>query len=453
MTKSGKKIPALENLLQKKGKDKDSLWEDPIEMVQALEKKLSEVKMLSRITADINAGLVLDEVLNNAYESFRQLIPYDRIGFALLEEDGKVVRARWARSEAPIVKITPGYKAPLEGSSLERIIETGRPRVINDLRTYLKNHPRSESTNLIIEEGMQSSLTCPLIATGKPVGFVFFSSMKSNTYKHVHVDIFRDIAGQFSTILEKSRLYEELAKLNQLKNKFLGIVAHDLRNPVGVIKGYVDLFLDGVVGQIDPEQRQILQKVDRCAASMLELINDLLDVSTIESGRLELRYSKVDLKAYLTECYETNTILARRKSINLDLDLEENLPEVFIDKDRMNQVINNLIANAINYSHLNTRITLHARIDNETVQISVEDQGQGIPPEEYSKLFTEFSQLSQVKATAGEKGAGLGLAIVKKLVEAHGGRIWVSSEVNKGSTFTFTIPLTEKEDRKMQNEK
>lgn len=201
------------------------------ELSKTLEEKFeeaNEISVLRKVTGKINEGLNLDEVLNYAFESFWPLIPYDRIGFSLLEQNGTVVRARWARSDAPVMKIERGYSAPLAGSSLQRILETGQPRILNDLRQYLAEHPRSESTRLIVEEGMRSSLTCPLVAMGKPIGFMFFSSMEPNTFKDAHVEIFLQIAGELSMIVEKARLYEEL---DQLKNKLQELAARGQKAP------------------------------------------------------------------------------------------------------------------------------------------------------------------------------------------------------------------------------
>ena len=181
-----------------------------------LEARLKEIDTLNKVTAKINAGLFLDEILNFVFDSFWPIIPYDRIGFALLEQEGTVICSHWARSDAPAMKITKGYSAPLQGSSLQRILETGQPRILNDLRQYLMDHPGSESTRLIVEEGMRSSLTCPLIALGKPIGFMFFSSMEPGSFKNAHVDIFLQIAGELSMMVEKARLYEEV---HQLRSK------------------------------------------------------------------------------------------------------------------------------------------------------------------------------------------------------------------------------------------
>jgi len=411
-----------------------------MDLGSALGKQSDETRTLAQITAQINAGLTLDQVLDQVFESFRPLIPYDRIGFALLEENGQVARARWARSTASQVKLTVGYSARLAGSSLQWIVETGQPRILNDLEAYIQEHPNSESTRLILAEGIRSSLTCPLIAMGKPIGFMFFSSRQPCAYKDAHVEFFLQIAGQLAVIVEKSRLYQQSVELNQLKTKFLGIAAHDLRSPIGIVKSYAQLFLDGYLGDVSESQQEILERIDKNCAAMLVLINDLLDVSAIESGHLELKLREVNLAAFLQECRAANVLLAKAKDIELALDLAPDLPTVAMDPDRINQALNNLVTNAFMYSYPHTVVTLRARREGGEAIISVQDQGQGIPAQELDKLFTDFGRTS-VRPTGGEKSVGLGLAIVKRMVEAHGGRIWVESQVGIGSTFTFTLPL------------
>ena len=183
----------------------------PEEFVDRLRQREEELATLMRITERINRGLALEEILDFLYEEMRSAIPYDRVGLALIDLQQMTVIARWARSNRTVL-LESGYSAHLRGSSLQQIVDTGQPRIINDLESYLDEKPHSLSTRLIVDEGFRSSLTCPLIVRGRPVGFVFFSSTLKDTYRDVHVAFFQQIAGQLSTIVEKGRLYDELAE-------------------------------------------------------------------------------------------------------------------------------------------------------------------------------------------------------------------------------------------------
>ncbi|MBI5437912.1 MAG: GAF domain-containing protein [Nitrosomonadales bacterium] len=186
------------------------------DLARELERKFDESSKMREISEEIIAGLFLDDVLNRAFDSFHSVIPYNRMGCALLHDENKTATAYWAKTDAPQACLKVGHTAAMAGSSLQQIIETGQPRILNDLEAYLAEHPASASTKLIVEEGMRSNLTCPLIAGGgKPVGFLFFSSKEKNTYRDIHQNIFLQIAGQISILIEKSRLYQQLYELNQ----------------------------------------------------------------------------------------------------------------------------------------------------------------------------------------------------------------------------------------------
>lgn len=190
--------------------DVGRLGEAILTLSESLNRKFRELRQLAQIAERVNTGVILDEVLNHVYDAFRGVLPYDRIGFSLLEDEGRMVRAIWARTDSAVIELPKGYVAPMEGSSLQGIVESGQPRVLNDLTAYLREHPKSESTRRVVAEGVRSSLTCPLIAMGKPVGFMFFSSCTPGIYAQVHVDLFCQIAGQLAHIVEKARLYGEL---------------------------------------------------------------------------------------------------------------------------------------------------------------------------------------------------------------------------------------------------
>ncbi len=202
------RLPAepLEDPLARLGHELNSLaiW---------LDRRFAEYVRLCAVAEHVAGGVRLDDTLDRVYESFRGLIPFNRIGCALIGEDGSAVKAAWARSDRPL-KVLRGFTAPLAGSSLESILQTGEPRILNDLEAHLAGHPESVSTRLIVEEGIRSSLTCPLVTQGKPVGFLFFSSVEKNAYRDLHQGVFLHIAGQLSALIEKSRLYQQVLDLN-----------------------------------------------------------------------------------------------------------------------------------------------------------------------------------------------------------------------------------------------
>jgi len=180
------------------------------DLANVLDERFEELHALLQVTHEINMGVLLEDVLEKAYQTLQSVLPYNRLSVALLEKDGQVVRARWAKADYPELLLRTGYAGPLSGSSLQRIIETGEPRVINDLPRYFELHPSSGSTQLMISEGIRSSLTCPLMSMGKPIGFMFFSSLAGNSYKNAHIDVFKLIAGHLSVVVEKSNLYQNI---------------------------------------------------------------------------------------------------------------------------------------------------------------------------------------------------------------------------------------------------
>lgn len=403
-----------------------------------IEKEYEKIKLQKKIIEKINQGMVLDEIMDYIFSSFQILIPYERIGVAFLE--GSSVTSKWVKSKLSKIMLKPGYQSQLKGSSLENIINTGKPRIINNLKKYLIDNPSSVSTKLIVEEGMLSNLTCPLIVNGKPAGFLFFTAKEANTYNDLHADIFSEIANSVSIIVEKGRLYQEIIQLNEMKNKFLGIVAHDIRSPVMVVKNYLELFNLGFLGNITEEQGEIISDIDKMCHTMLCLIDDLLDLSVIQSGKWKLQKKKTCISSYLTGWYSLNKILGKAKNIDIILDVGEDIPDIFMDPNRINQVLTNLLTNAIKFSHSGTVIKIIAVHEHNHLKISVCNNGQGIPEEEMKYLFNELSRTS-VLPTEGEKCTGLGLSICKCIVNAHGGEISVESKEGKGTVFTFTIPV------------
>jgi len=246
-----------------------------------------------------------------------------------------------------------------------------------------------------------------------------------------------DLVNMQRELAKKNR---ELDELNKIKNQFLGIAAHDLRNPLGVIIGYSDYILEENDGNFSEEHVMMLNAILTSSEFMLRLINNLLDVSAIESGNMELELSKTDLISLIKKNVALNNVIAQKKNIQIQFNDPVQISEILLDIGKIEQVLNNLISNAVKYSFPNTTVQVKISQNDSEVIVSVTDQGQGIPESELGKLFKPFEKTS-VQSTAGEKSTGLGLSIVKNLVLGHKGRIWVESKVGEGSTFCFSLPL------------
>ena len=234
---------------------------------------------------------------------------------------------------------------------------------------------------------------------------------------------------------------ERLKELDRLKSDFVSNVSHELRTPLTAIKGAVDLVLREVAGPLTERQMHYLTRVRSNTQQLAGLINDLLDLSKIESGKSEMRSSRVSLGGLVHEVMETLRPVAAEKDIALEATLVEPSILVWADRDKVNQVLLNLIGNAIKFTAIEGRVTIAASTNgNGNAQVSVSDTGPGIPLHERENIFNKFYQIAQA-GEAKPRGTGLGLAICKALVELHGGRIWVESEMNCGSRFCFTLPL------------
>jgi signal transduction histidine kinase len=266
--------------------------------------------------------------------------------------------------------------------------------------------------------------------------------------------------------------YSRLQELNQLKNNFLAKATHELRTPVTVIKGYHRILLDGRLGDLLPQQKEVLLESEQSCARLIRIVNSLLDFSRIEAGKLELIYEDYDLasnaKLVLGQIKES----ANKKDLLVRVKIEKDVPRLNCDREKINQVLTNLLDNAVKFTPAGGRVSLSAwplswdkrslpaqrrrsilakkgeRSPRETsegparnaVLIEVCDTGSGISPQHQSEIFEEFTQISS--QLSQRSGLGLGLAISRRIIEAHGGKIWVESEFNKGSRFAFVLPMS-----------
>ncbi len=240
----------------------------------------------------------------------------------------------------------------------------------------------------------------------------------------------------------KARMLDQLEQLNESKTEFIGIAAHDLRGPLGVIVGWVTIVMDQIERGVAARDAVLkhLALVKRSGETMVQLVSDLLDISSIESGKVEAQKTREQLVAILEGCIASHELVAEKKSIRLVLDEPAELPSVLVDQRMIKEVIDNLVSNAIKYTSPGGEVRVSCeRFDGELVT-HVRDTGQGLTEDDMKNVFRTFKRLS-AKPTGGETSTGLGLAIVKKIVEVHGGRVWVESAEGVGSTFSFSLPV------------
>jgi len=273
---------------------------------------------------------------------------------------------------------------------------------------------------------------------------LFFDYMTEESAVLAATDILllNNLKGHITSAIIKARLVDELQLLNTKKNEYLGIVAHDLRSPLTTIIGYVDLLIADLAASLSKNSDLLndLEKISKVSHHMARFISELLDISAIESGNVRLDLRQEDMRTILVECERLHKRTAEQKNIDLALDLNAALPKVTIDAEKIASVVDNMLTNAIKYTYPGGRVRIYCEVDKAEVVTHIEDTGQGLSEEDLKTVFVSFRKLS-AKPTAGESSTGLGLAIVKKIVELHGGRVWVQSRKGQGSRFSFSLPI------------
>ena len=250
-----------------------------------------------------------------------------------------------------------------------------------------------------------------------------------------------NLNNEFSNLnRELQKKNTELTKLNELKNHFLGMAAHDLRNPLGAIRNLSEFLLEEARDSLSAEYIQFLELIHSSSNFMLSLLDELLDIARIEAGKLELNFQATDIISLIKSCVDINNVLAEKKKVQIRLEHFEAIPLVELDSMKIEQVMHNLLSNAIKFSPEGGLIKVNVFLSGEHVTVSVADQGPGIPEEDIQKLYQPFAKTS-VKAPGGEKSTGLGLAIVHKIILGHMGKIWVESKLDQGTAFFFSLPL------------
>ncbi|MCB4792888.1 MAG: HAMP domain-containing protein [Elusimicrobia bacterium] len=295
--------------------------------------------------------------------------------------------------------------------------------------------------------GLVVGLTGTFILTGmmvEPINIIAKGAQiigKGNLSHVINIssdDELGDLAKAFNSMSNK------LKELDQLKSDFVSSVTHELRSPLLSLRMYIDLFLKGTAGAVADKQKEYLTIMHNCAERLHHFIDDLLDIAKIERGKMEVVPKETDIVPAIRDIIQLFKPQTDNKSIKLKTDKVENLPLVKADPERTKQVLTNLLSNAVKFTPENGTITVSACVNDPLgrLEISVIDTGIGVPKDKLVSIFNKFEQVKIARDyITGPKGTGLGLAIIKGLVEAQGGVLWVQSELNEGSIFTFTLPL------------
>lgn len=310
---------------------------------------------------------------------------------------------------------------------------------------YFSGVKKQENYVLIASsaQGMESSLYDEIAKVNNELANQLRSAIKTNlstpTPNVPNFDEFSKLNNELiNAQRELNKSNKKLEQLNEQKNEMIGIAAHDLRNPLSVITGYIQ-FVMGTGTNLTDAQRQMLDKSVNAAKKMMHMLEELLDMSEIESGRVILNKTQADLDKLLQDDVELNQVIANKKNITIDYQSQGPI-DIEIDPPKIEQVFNNFLSNAIKYSQPNTCIKVRVERTPKLVTVKVIDQGPGIPDEEVNKVFKPFETTS-VQATDGEKSTGLGLSICSRIINVHGGQVGLQSKVGKGSEFYFSLPL------------
>jgi len=301
----------------------------------------------------------------------------------------------------------------------------------------------------LLRTGYRAILAVPLLRDERLIGALVMGRKIAGEFTSGVIELLTTFANQSALAIQNARLFRELAYksrhlevASQHKSEFLANMSHELRTPLNAIIGFSEVLTDRMFGELNEKQDEYLKDIYASGTHLLSLINDILDLSKIEAGRMELESTEFHLPPAIENALTLVRERAGRRSLGLQTNIDDRLGQIQADERKVRQVVLNLLSNAIKFTPEGGRIEVGAVPKDGFVEVSVSDTGTGIAPEDQEKVFEEFRQVG----TAAKKieGTGLGLTLCRKFVELHGGRIWVKSELGQGSTFTFTIPMRQR---------
>ena len=395
---------------------------------------------LENVNQHVAAAESLKDLLDFVFETFRGYSPTNRVALAFVQEDGRRVVAYHSRSDYQKLFLKPGYAQDLEDSSLENIIRSGRARIIDDLQTYLTVKPESNSTRLIVQEGLRSSMTCPLTVDGRNVGLLFRSSTQPFAYDETPVLIWHAVAERISQAVAKAYRIEQLTEANRVYTEMLGFVSHELKSPISSLVMDANLLLRGYLGDLSDKQKDKIQRMVNKSNYLLNLVREYIDFARLEGGELQPSpHQKVQFcREVLQQAVDILEPQRIDKNIKLEVDCDENMI-VECDPNLMLIVLINLIGNAYKYGNDDGEVSVRVKQRTSRLEATVHNTGPGFPAEQRNKLFRRFSRLDTPELRK-RKGSGIGLYSCWRIISLHHGHIQARSSLGQWAEFSFSIP-------------
>jgi signal transduction histidine kinase len=418
--------------------------EEKVEVrTQELARSVNELQALGEVSQTINSTLDVENVLRTIVTKAVELSLTDAGAIYVYEEarDEFRLRATYGMSEAMIAALTDRHV----GIGETHIGDAARRRESIQVADLSGETP-SPVNAIILGAGYRALLIVPLLRPDHIVGALVVRRKEPGEFPRSTIDLLETFADQSVLAIQNARLFREIEEkgrelelASKHKSQFLANMSHELRTPMNAILGYTELILDNIYGEAPEKVRAVLERVQSNGRHLLGLINDVLDLSKIEAGQLTLSLNDYSLEDVVQSVFSAVESLATAKKLALKVEAPAVLPPGHGDEHRITQVLLNLVGNAIKFTETG-EVAINASAQNGAFTVAVRDTGPGIAKADQTKIFEEFQQADN-SSTRNKGGTGLGLAISKRIVEMHGGRIWVESMEGQGSTFSFTLPV------------